>query len=58
MLASLKIGFYFLLEFLCDKEQIGRGDVQKYKKVFDEILLDNIRKTSCLIENENISYMK
>ena len=34
MLASLKIGFYFLLEFLCDKEQIGRGDVQNYKKAF------------------------
>ena len=56
MLASLKIGFDFLLYFLCDKEQIGRGDISDYKTVFDEILIENIRRTSSLVENENISY--
>ena len=56
MLASLKVGFDFLLDFLCDKEQIGRGDISDYKTVFDEILIENIRRTSSLVENENISY--
>ena len=56
MLASLKIGFDFLLEFLCDKGQIGTGDIENYRSDFDEILIENIRRTSSLIENENISY--
>lgn len=56
MLASLKIGLDFLLEFLCDKGQIGRGDIENYRSVFDEILIKNIRRTSSLVENENISY--
>ena len=56
MLASLKIGFDFLLEFLCGKGQIGTGDIENYRSVFDEILIENISRTSSLIENENISY--
>ena len=56
MLASLKIGLDFLLEFLCDKGQLDTGDIENYRSVFDEILIENISRTSSLIENENISY--
>lgn len=56
MLASLKVGFDFLLEFLCDKDQIGSGDVLNYKKVFDEILIESIRQSSSVIENESVSF--
>ncbi|MBR1384617.1 MAG: hypothetical protein IJ555_12535 [Ruminococcus sp.] len=56
MLACLKIGFDILLEYLCDKDQIGSGDVVSYQKTFDEILIENIRSSSGLVENESISY--
>ena len=56
MLANLKIGFDFLLEFLCDKGQIGSSDAVNYKNVFNEILIENIRRSSVIIENENVSY--
>ena len=56
MLANLTIGFDFLLEFLCDKGQIGSGDAVNYKNVFDEILIENVRRSSAVIENENVSY--
>ena len=36
MLAHLKIGLEFLLEFLVDSGQIGADDLQKYTDVFDE----------------------
>lgn len=56
MLACLKIGLDLLLDFLCDKGQIGRGDIENYRSVFDEILIENIRRSSSLVENENISF--
>ena len=56
MLASLKIGFDILLEYLCDKEQIGKGDIANYRSVFDEILIENVRRSATFVENESISY--
>lgn len=56
MLASLKVGFDILLEYLCDNEQIGKDDVISYRWTFDEILIENVSKSSSLVENENISY--
>ncbi|SDB27484.1 hypothetical protein SAMN02910317_01393 [Ruminococcaceae bacterium FB2012] len=56
MLASLKVGFDILLEYLCDNEQIGKDDVISYRRTFDEILIENVSKSSSLVENENISY--
>ena len=56
MLASLKTGFDILLEYLCDKSQIGCGNIANYKIVFDEILIENVRKSASFVESENISY--
>ena len=56
MLACLKVGFDILLEYLCDRSQIGSGDVISYRRTFDEILIENIRQSSGLVECESISY--
>lgn len=56
MLANLKIGFDFLLEFLCDKGQIGSGDVLNYRRTFDGMLIENISRSSSVIENESVSF--
>ena len=56
MLACLKVGFDILLDYLCDKGQIGSGDVISYRRTFDEILIENIRQSSGLVENESLSY--
>ncbi|MBR1383348.1 MAG: hypothetical protein IJ555_05990, partial [Ruminococcus sp.] len=56
MLACLKIGLDLLLEFLCNKGQIGSADIENYRSVFDEILIENVSRSSSLVENESISY--
>jgi hypothetical protein len=38
MLAHLKIGFAFLLVFLKSKNQINKSELDKFEKVFDEII--------------------
>ena len=53
MLAHLKIGFEFLLDFLADSEQIGADDLKKYTDVFDELLLQNTAANSEIIIREN-----
>ncbi|SDB54985.1 hypothetical protein SAMN02910317_02850 [Ruminococcaceae bacterium FB2012] len=53
MLAHLKIGFEFLLQFLFDSEQIGEQDIRKYAETFDELLLQNTAANSEIIIREN-----
>jgi hypothetical protein len=53
MLAHLKIGLEFLLDFLVDSEQIGEQDIKKYTDTFDELLLQNTAANSEIIIREN-----
>ncbi len=53
MLAHLKIGFSFLLMFLNMKEQITREELDKFEKVFDEIVLKAVSDNTEIIELEN-----
>ncbi len=53
MLAHLKIGFSFLLVFLNEHEQITKSEFEKFKKVFDEIILKAVSDNTEIIELEN-----
>lgn len=53
MLAHLKIGFAFLLVFLKSKNQINKSELDKFEKVFDEIVLKAVSANAEIIELEN-----
>lgn len=53
MLAHLKIGFAFLLVFLKSKNQINKSELDKFEKVFDEIVLKAVSANAEIIEFEN-----
>lgn len=53
MLAHLKIGFAFLLVFLKSKNQINKSELDKFEKVFDEIVLKAVSANEEIIELEN-----
>ncbi len=53
MLAHLKIGFSFLLMFLNMNEQITKSELDKFEKVFDEIILKAISSNAEIIALEN-----
>lgn len=53
MLAHLKIGFSFLLVFLNEHKQIIKSELEKFEKVFDEIILKAVSDNTEIIELEN-----
>lgn len=53
MLAHLKIGFSFLLVFLNEHEQVTKSELDKFEKVFDEIILKAVLDNAEVIELEN-----
>lgn len=53
MLAHLKIGFSFLLVFLNMNEQITKSELDKFEKVFDEIILKAVSTSAEIIALEN-----
>lgn len=53
MLAHLKIGFSFLLVFLNEHEQVTKSELDKFEKVFDEIILKAVSDNAEVIELEN-----
>jgi len=53
MLAHLKIGFSFLLMFLNMNEQITKSELDKFERVFDEIILKAVSDNTEIIELEN-----
>ncbi len=53
MLAHLKIGFSFLLMFLNVNEQITKLELDKFEKVFDEIILKAVSSSAEIIALEN-----
>lgn len=53
MLAHLKIGFSFLLMFLNMSEQITKLELDKFEKVFDEIILKAVSSNAEIIALEN-----
>lgn len=53
MLAHLKIGFSFLLMFLNMNEQITKSELDKFEKIFDEIILKAVSFNAEIIALEN-----
>ncbi len=53
MLAHLKIGFSFLIVFLNEHEQVTKSELDKFEKVFDEIILKAVSDNAEVIELEN-----
>ena len=53
MFAHLKIGFSFLLVFLNEHEQVTTSELDKFEKVFDEIILKAVSDNAEVIELEN-----
>ena len=49
----MKIGFAFLLVFLKSKNQINKSELDKFEKVFDEIVLKAVSANAEIIELEN-----
>lgn len=53
MLAHIRIGFEFLMLFLCDKTILNNSAAENYKIKLDEILLKNTSETVEITDNEN-----
>lgn len=53
MLAHLKIGFSFLLMLLNMNKQITKPELDKFEKVFDEIILKAVSDNTEIIELDN-----
>ena len=53
ILAHLKIGFSFLRVFLNEHEQVTKSELDKFEKVFDEIILKAVSDNTEVIELEN-----